>query len=139
MLDRLKSAKNKLGRTLPPQADKILRAFQHVELALHYAQIDSGDGNVLSALRDALRALNQIDRPRELPAPIAVSVSTAIDDLVRSVRAIESRQARPAAGPAKQQGGYDGTTDRRRGGSESADPDTPKRRSDDTINLFACM
>lgn len=128
----LSLAKEKLARALPPQPDKILRALQYVELALHYSEIEDRTRDVLEDSRNALRAINLIDKPRELPPRIAVAVSTARDEIVKAVRALERATAVEIRCST-----YQGP-DRRKHDSLDDNPDIPRRRSDDTLDLFAC-
>jgi hypothetical protein len=109
-----------------------LRALQHVELALQYSEIDGRDKDVLEIARNALRALNQIDRPRELPPKILVAVSTARDEIIKAVRALE----RATTVVEIQCSTYQGP-DRRRKDFIDDDSDIPRRRSDDTLDVFA--
>lgn len=128
--EALAIARDQLGRVMPPQADKILRALQQVELAVQHREARSDSRKVLQSLREALRALNQIEGRRHLPPPISVAVAAAIDSLVHSLRTIEGELVETDRNRAARYSG----PERRHAKSH----DAPSRRSDDdTINLFA--
>lgn len=86
----LTAAREKLASILPPQADKLVRALQCVDLALQYLEIESSTDRVLSDLRHALRALNRIEK-RDLPPTMALLISTTIGKVVRALRLAEAR------------------------------------------------
>lgn len=94
-LEQLNCARTKLSTVLPPHADKIVRALQHVELALQYYSIDSSSDKLVHATRIALRTLNQIENQQNLPPAVRFAVGQATDALASIVKAI--RAASPMA------------------------------------------
>lgn len=77
VLEHLNDAKSKLADVLPPQADKILRAFQHVQIALEFSSMEGGSDRTLDECREALRALDEIDHRDQLSAQINDAIAIA--------------------------------------------------------------
>lgn len=89
-IGQLAAAKQQLGSLLPPQASPILRAFQKLEIALHYAAIEGHARSAWNATSDALRALDRMDKKRELPSPVRVAVANAIADILKALDTIKT-------------------------------------------------
>lgn len=145
--EHLNSARVELAKLLPPQSDKILRALQHVELAMQYHAIDSESDEVLYAVRVALRALNQIERLSELPPLVSFAVNQATGELASILKAIRAagnsktsasgseKRTAPAA-PAPDQA----SPERRAPGPDSQHYAGPRRRhDDDTMDGLECL
>lgn len=88
-IDQLAAAKQQLGSLLPPQASPILRAFQKLEIALHYASIEGHARSAWNATSDALRALDRIEKKRELPSPVREAIANAIAGILKALDTIK--------------------------------------------------
>jgi hypothetical protein len=92
-LEHLNCARTRLSKILPPHADKIVRALQHVELALQYHTIDSESGKLVHATRIALRTLNQIENQQNLPPAVRFAVGQATHELANIIKAIRASES----------------------------------------------
>ena len=140
--DQLKSARAELDKVLPPQSDKILRALQHVELALQHYTINGLSNEVLHAIRVALRALNQIEKRSELPPMVSVAIGLATSDLANIFRAMRAGQIPTTSVPEGTDVPVEGDSrkDRRAADADSQDYAGPRRRDDDeTMDGLECL
>lgn len=132
VLDPLSSARQKLAAVLPPQPEKILRALQNVERALQYSEIEGSSEHVLELARNALRALNMIDKPRELAPRLSLAISTSITAIVKAVRTIEAELP-----PAARTGSKHAATRKALPPAEKTEA-ADCQSDDDTIDLLVC-
>ena len=89
-IGQLAIAKQQLGEILPPQASPILRAFQKLEVALHYAAIDGHARSAWNATSEALRALDRIEKKNQLPPAVRVALAHAIAGIHNAFDTIET-------------------------------------------------
>jgi len=85
-------ASRSLGAVLPPEANRILYAYQKVELAFHYSDTETDDGKYKAwrLSMEALHSLQQIENPELLPPQIRCAVRRSIDGLQEAVQPFDS-------------------------------------------------
>ena len=96
-IGQLAVAKQQLGEILPPQASPILRAFQKLEIALHYAAIEGHARSAWNATSEALRALDRIEKKNELPSAVRVALAHAIAGIHNAFDTIKTEERKRRA------------------------------------------
>jgi len=134
----LTSARERLADVLPPQSAKLVEALQFVDLAMQYSALEGQGAKVMKVAKRALRALNSIENRRALPPAVSTSISRAISEIVRAVRALEAHDVESALRQIHTES-YDGA-DRRARAPEPYDRHLPRRRrDDDTVDGLTCL
>jgi hypothetical protein len=87
-------ARKDLSEILPPQSEKLITALQNIRRALHYFELDGCREDGLGALRAGLAALNQIEKPIDLPPNVRLTITKVLGALVRALRLFEAEPVR---------------------------------------------
>jgi hypothetical protein len=106
---------------------------------MQYSSLEGQSAKVMKGAKKALRALNSIENRRDLPPAVSTSISRAISEIVRAVRALEAHDHESSHAVEIHTDTYDGV-DRRAESPEPYDRQLPRRRrDDDTVDGLTCL